>query len=211
MIFKRYSAYLFCLMALAGLSGCMTVGYSTAKDSNMVRKWDVTIIEIEPQNIYNAMGVALVGPFASVEHKGQKITFLDSTGAKASIVQPISNRYELHPAEKAVFIVDRGQVWVQPTDYPLPPEFNAAPASLPAAQSAPKSEAKALDVPSSNPAQQPAPKPEAKALDAASSNQAPTQHTNATQKLRELNALYKEGLIEKSDYETKKQAILNAM
>lgn len=191
MILKRNLAYLFCLVVLAGLSGCMTTGYSTARDSNMVRKWDVTIIEIQPQNIYNSLGVSLVGPFASVEHKGQKITFLDSTGAKITIVQPISNRYELHPGEKAVYIVDRGQVWIQPADYPLPPEFNAAPVSLPVAQSESKLEAKALDVPS--------PKPTS------------AQPTNATQKLRELNELFKEGLIEKSDYETKKKAILNAM
>jgi hypothetical protein len=115
-ILNRNSAYLFCLAALVGLCGCMTIGYSTARDPNTVKKFDVTIIEIEPQNIYNATGVFWVGPFASVEHKGQKITFLDSTGVKVSIVQPISNLYELHAAEKAVYIVDRGQVWIQPAD-----------------------------------------------------------------------------------------------
>lgn len=147
MIFKRNSIYLFCLAALVGLSGCMTVGYSTARDPNMVKTFDVTIIEIAPQNIYNALGVSLVGPFASVEHKGQKITFIDSTGAKATIVQPLSDRYELHPAEKAVYVVDRGQVWIQPTDYPLPPEFNAAPASssVPHAESKPEPEASLLN------------------------------------------------------------------
>ena len=124
---KRISALLFGLVALAGLSGCMTVGYSTAKDPNMVHKWPITIVGIEQQNIYNAMGVSLVGPFASVEHVGQKITFIDPTGKQVTIVQPLSNRYELKPGQRAVYIVDRGQVWVQPTDYPLPPEFAAAP------------------------------------------------------------------------------------
>ncbi|MGC2520886.1 MAG: hypothetical protein WA373_17475 [Burkholderiales bacterium] len=124
---QRILAFLFGIVVLAGLSGCMTVGYSTAKDPNRVSKWNVTIVEIEPQKIYNAMGVAWVGPFANVEHIGQKITFIDSTGAKVTIVQPISNRYELKAGQPAVYIVDRGQVWVQPTDYPLPPEFNTAP------------------------------------------------------------------------------------
>lgn len=186
-MFKRNFAFLFCLAVMAGLSGCMTIGYSTAKDPNLVKKWDVTIIEIEPQNIYNATGVFWVGPFASVEHKGQKITFMDSTGVKVTIVQPTSNRYELHPTEKAVYIVDRGQVWVQPSDYPLPPEFNAASPSPQAS----KPEIKVLDVPSP-------PKSTS------------TQTTNA-QRLKELNELFKEGLIDKSDYETKKKAILDAM
>lgn len=199
------------LVSMFVLSGCMTVGYSTAKDSNMVKKWDVTIVEIQTQNIYNALGVSLVGPLASVEHVGEKVTFMDSTGAKVTIVQPKSNRYELHPAEQAVYIADRGQVWIQPKNYPLPPEFNTIPVSLPAAQSTPKLETKALDVPSINPALQLALKSETKTLEAVSSNQAPTQSTSATQKLRELNALYKEGLIEKSDYETKKQEILKSM
>lgn len=211
MVSKRNFAFLFFLVALAGLSGCMTTGYSTAKDPNMVRKFDVTIIEIEPQNIYNSLGVSLVGPLASVEHVGEKVTFIDSTGAKVTIVQPKSNLYELHPAQKAVFIVARGQTWVQPTDYPLPPEFNTAPTSLPVPQSASKPEAKALDVPSPNPAPQSASKLEAKASDVPSSKPTSTQPTNATQKLRELNDLFKEGLINQTDYEAKKQAILNAM
>ena len=211
MILKRKSAYLFCLTAIAGLSGCMTIGYSTAKDPNMVKKFDVTIVEIQPQNIYNAVGVALVGPLASVEHVGEKVTFIDSAGAKVTIVQPKSNLYELHPADKAVYIVDRGQVWIQPKDYPLPPEFNVAPVNLPAQQTESKSEAKALNIPQSNPTPQSASKPEAKTLNVALPIQVSTQPINATQKLRELNALYKEGLIEKSDYETKKQEILKSM
>lgn len=72
--------------------------------------------------------VSLVGPFASVEHKGQKISFIASGSDKEIvIVQPISDRYVLQPGQKAVYIAARGQVWVQPTDYPLPPEFNTAP------------------------------------------------------------------------------------
>src|SRR5271169_5302755 len=121
MAIKRNFILLFCLAVLPGLSGCMTTGYSTAKDPNLVKKWNVTIIEIEPQNIYNSLGVSLLGPFAAVEHVGEKITFLDPTGAQVTIVQPKSNHYQLHPGDEAVYIMDRGQVWVQPTNYPLPP------------------------------------------------------------------------------------------
>jgi hypothetical protein len=114
-------------MVLASLAGCMTTGYSTAKDPDMVRRFDVTIVEIEPQNIYNATAVFWLGPFASVEHKGQKITFIDAIGEKQTIVQPMSSLYELKAGQPAVYVVDRGEVWVQPTDYPLPAEFNTAP------------------------------------------------------------------------------------
>lgn len=44
-----------------------------------------------------------------------------------------------------------------------------------------------------------------------SSNSLPTQSESAANKLRDLNALYKEGVINKKDYETKKQEILKAM
>jgi hypothetical protein len=104
-------------------SGCMTTGYSYARDPKIVGKWDVTITKIEPQNIYNSMGVALVGPFAKVESRGQRIAFIDAKGKTQNIVQPLSDRYVLHEGQHAVYIADRGQVWVQPTDYPLPPEF----------------------------------------------------------------------------------------
>ena len=209
MVIKRNFAYVLYLAVLVGISGCMTTGYSTARNPNLVKKFDVTIIEIEKQNIYNALGVSLVGPLASVEHVGEKVTFLDATGAKVSIVQPKSNLYELHPAQKAVYIVDRGQVWVQPADYPLPPEFNT-----PASKPAPVVPVAAPTVaPVAPVAVVPAPQPtlvsktEIKSPAAQSSG----QNASATQRLRELNALYKEGLIEKSDYETKKQAILKDM
>jgi len=124
MMFKARLATLLCPIALLSLNGCMTTGYSTAKNPDMVRKFDVTIIEIAPQNIYNSLGVSLVGPLAPVEHVGEKVRFKDATGAEATIVQPKSSRYELHAGDKAIYIVDRGQVWIQPTDYPLPPEFS---------------------------------------------------------------------------------------
>jgi hypothetical protein len=118
------------LCFLSALAGCMTVGYSTARDPNMVHKWDVTIVEVEPQNIYNALAVSIVGPLAAIspQNKGQRVKFLDTeTGKQAEIVQPLSNRYELKAGQRAVYIADRGQVWIQPVDYPLPPEFTTPP------------------------------------------------------------------------------------
>jgi hypothetical protein len=47
--------------------------------------------------------------------------------------------------------------------------------------------------------------------DVPSSNSAPTQPKNATEKLRELNALFKEGLINNTKYEARMRAMLDAM
>jgi hypothetical protein len=103
----------------------MTVGYSSAKDPAMVRKWTVTITAIEPVNVYNALGASLVGPLARVEHKGERVTFIDDeTGSIYTIVEPPSSHYALKAGDRAVYIVDRGQVWLQPVGYPLPPEFS---------------------------------------------------------------------------------------
>lgn len=112
-------------------AACMTTGYSYAKDPKVVGKWDVTITKIEPQNIYNSLGVVLVGPFASVESHGQRITFITTDGKSQTIVQPLTDRYELHEGQHARYIADRGQVWVQPTEYPLPPEFGQGGSATP--------------------------------------------------------------------------------
>jgi hypothetical protein len=192
---------------LISLNGCTTTGYHHAKNPNLVHKWDVTVTAVSPQNIYNTLGASLVGPLASVESVGVRVSFITAEkGEKVEIVQPADNgflhlsqvrRFDLKSGQSAIYIIDRGQVWVQPTDFPLPSEFNAAPrpASLPAPQLAPS--------PSST--------PEAKAPDVPSSNPAPTQPKNPTEKLRELNALFKEGLINKTEYEARKKAILDAM
>jgi hypothetical protein len=123
--FYQAVATVLVVLACALQSGCMTVGYSYAKDPKLVAKWEVTITKIEPQNIYNAAGVFWVGPFAKVESRGQRISLLDQHGKSVEIVQPLSDRYELHIGQKALYVADRGQVWVQPVDYPLPPEFGS--------------------------------------------------------------------------------------
>ena len=106
-------------------SGCMTVGYSYAKDPKRVSATPITITHIQPQNIYNSAGVYWVGPFAKVESRGQEITVVEANGKSTKLVQPLSDKYELRVGQEAVCIINRGQIWVQPTDYPLPPEFDA--------------------------------------------------------------------------------------
>jgi hypothetical protein len=106
---------------LISLTGCMTVGNTMPANINQIQKWDVTIIKIQPVTVYNTP-IWIFG-----HHIGQKITYIFSTGEQQTIVQPKSNSFELKAAQKAVLIVNQGQMWVQPTDYPLPPEFNSAP------------------------------------------------------------------------------------
>lgn len=117
------------------LSGCTTTGYHHATDPNLVKKWDVTVTQVSPQKIYNAMGASLVGALASVDAVGLRVAFITSDGEKVEIVQPSDNsflhfsevkRFELKAGQPAVYLVVRGQVWVQPTDFPLPAEFSAS-------------------------------------------------------------------------------------
>jgi len=177
------------------LSGCMTVGYHYAKDPNMAKKWDVTVVSVEPQSIYNSAGVFWVGPFASVEAKGWKVTFLDETGQKITIVQPSSNRYQLKPGQKAVYIAFRGQVWVQPTDFPLPADFaEAAKVAQPDNSKQPT-----VDKPATVKTNAPAPP----ATNGASRDDAA--------RLEKLKSLKDRGIITQEEYNKKKQEILDAM
>lgn len=181
---------------LALLTGCMTTGYHHAKDPNMVKKWDVTVISVEPQNIYNSVGVALVGPLASVDSKGWKVSFIaDGEKAKTEIVQPSTDRYELHPGQKAIYIVSRGSVWVQPTDYPLPPEFFTAPVAAAKPQ---------IEQPKNiTPTQ-----PEKQPVGSVTSNTAPRDEST---RLSKLKALKEHGDITQEEYEKKKREILDSL
>ena len=105
------------------VSGCMTVGYSYARDPNMIRKWNGTVISVDEQNIYNATGVALVGPLAPVEAKGLKVAMVLEDGEHVTIIQPQNPHYTLKAGEQIVYIVDQGRVWAQPVDYPLPTDL----------------------------------------------------------------------------------------
>lgn len=128
----RLVSYLIVFASLL-FSGCTTTGYHSATDKTLVQKWEVTVNAVSAQNIYNTLGASLVGPLASVESVGLRVKFTDATGKSAEIVQPANNSFlhfpevksfDLQPGQKAYYIADRGQVWVQPMDYPLPPELN---------------------------------------------------------------------------------------
>jgi len=80
-------------------------------------------MSVEPENIYNANEAIWVGSLASVEAKGWKVTFVTDRGEKVTIVQPSNTQYNLGSGQRAVYIVDKGKVWVQPADFPLPPDF----------------------------------------------------------------------------------------
>ncbi len=119
-------SYLIMMVVLASLDGCVSEGYSYAKDPNIVRKWDVIITEVEPREILNTSAVFWIGPFENDEKKGLRITFKEiDDGNKMTIIQPSSRYFKLQAGQRAVYIADKGQVWIQPTDYPLPSEFSA--------------------------------------------------------------------------------------
>ena len=120
------------LWAVLMMEGCTTIGYHHAKDPNLVKKWDVTVTQVSKQNIYNALGASLVGPLASVDAVGLRVDFITTKGEKVEIVQPSDNsflhfsevkKFNLLAGQQAVYLIDRGQVWVQPVDFPLPTEF----------------------------------------------------------------------------------------
>ena len=134
MTFQRVLSAVAGLALLMSLDGCTTTGYHHAKDPSLVKKWNVTITEVSPQNIYNTLGASWVGALASVEAVGIRVSFITDQGEKVEIIQPADNsflhlsqvrRFELKAGQSAIYIIDRGQVWVQPSDYPLPPEFTS--------------------------------------------------------------------------------------
>lgn len=125
--FQRVAwSLIFAVASVTSLNGCVTTGYHYAKDKNLVKKWDATVISVEPQNIYKASEAIWVGTFATVEAKGWKVTFVTNSGEKVTIVQPSSTQYELRSGQRAVYIVDKGKLWVQPADFPLPPDFTGS-------------------------------------------------------------------------------------
>ncbi len=122
------------------------------------------------------------------------MTFLDETGTKVSIVQPSTDRYELHPGQKAVYVVDRGHVWVQPQDFPLPPDF--ADSSKTVHPDSGRQQPVADKAAALKTSQQPAPN-------------APTRDDSA--RLEKLKALRDRGIITQEEYDRKKREILDSM
>jgi hypothetical protein len=115
------------ILMVASTSGCMMpVGYTYVKDANAMANNLVTVIKVEPTKIYDATAVSLVGPLAGANATGVKYTIADSSGKTHQVLQPATDKYQLRVGDKASYIVVRGQVWIQPVDYPLPPEFGIA-------------------------------------------------------------------------------------
>ena len=113
--------------AILAVAGCATVGYSYAKNPNMVKKWNGTVISAKKRNIYDGRCWSLNPlPFTCpVESVGVAVKVVLSDGQKVQIVQPKSTHYAVKPNERVYYIVDQGRVWVQPMNYPLPPDFTA--------------------------------------------------------------------------------------
>jgi hypothetical protein len=124
---SRFNQALLALTAIflvGTTSGCMTpIGYSYEDDANVLYSGLVTVIKVERVKIYDATALTLVGPLAGAKATGIKYTFIDVLGETHAVLQPSNEKYLLRVLDKARFIVVRGQVWVQPIEYPLPPEF----------------------------------------------------------------------------------------
>ena len=116
------------LLSLSIASGCATTSFSYAKDGSVVKKFAGTVISVNDRNIYGSLCWSLNPlPFTCpVESVGLAVKLVLSTGETFEIVQPKSTRYTLKANDRVYYIVDRGRVWAQPIDYPLPAELAAA-------------------------------------------------------------------------------------
>jgi hypothetical protein len=109
--------------ASLALSSCTTVCIETsARDPQAVAKWEMTIEKIEPQDVCNPKGITLT------PSRGQRVSVINATG-RLEIVQPVPEQYHLHVGQQVLLVADHGRLWVQPIDYPLPPELRSLPAS----------------------------------------------------------------------------------
>lgn len=122
---QRHFLLTLVLGCLLPLAGCTTVTCieTSARDPQQVAKWDVTIAKIEPENVCGHAAISLP------PSRGQRITVTSSTGSQVEVVQPLPEHYQLHVGQRAVLIADHRQLWVQPADYPLPPELQVPPKS----------------------------------------------------------------------------------
>lgn len=121
----------FSILMLVTASGCMMpVGYSYVKDTNTLANVIVDVVKVEQKKIYDTTEVFLVGPLAGSKATGVKYSVTDMTGKVTQVLQPKTDKYTLKVGEKARLIAVRGQVWVQPLDYPLPPEFGLVNSSV---------------------------------------------------------------------------------
>lgn len=102
------------------LSACVTVGYSYARDPSAHEAFHGTVTAVDNQNIYSAAGAAWVGALAKVEAVGLKVSMVMDDGEKVTVVQPKDPSYALHVGDHIYYIADKGRVWAQPDNLPLP-------------------------------------------------------------------------------------------
>lgn len=117
---STFGKFVSIFVSIFALAGCMTTGYTYVKDPTIHRAFPATIVSIEDQNIYNATGVAWVGPLAKVESVGWRLQVVLQTGQKLEFVQPRSADYALTAGEAVNVIENRGQIYAQPATLPLP-------------------------------------------------------------------------------------------
>jgi hypothetical protein len=89
----------------------------------LVAKWEERIEKIEPQYICSPSGMTYA------PSRGERVTLTNSTGNRTEIVQAVPDQYQLQVGQRALLVADHGRLWVQPVDYPLPPELRTLPAS----------------------------------------------------------------------------------
>jgi hypothetical protein len=99
----------------------------------VIAKWEMTIQKIAPQYVCNPAGITLA------PSRGERVSVTDSTGSRREIVQAVPDQYQPHAGEHVLLVADHGRLWVQPVDFPLPPELRTLPAlPLPVSEHDPK-------------------------------------------------------------------------
>lgn len=113
--------------SILNLHACTTVTTcieTSARETEVVAKWEFTIWKIEPEEVCNPAGITLS------PSRGERVKLINSTGAVREIVQPVPDRYELRRGQHVFLVADHGRLWVQPVDYPLPLELRTLPAPM---------------------------------------------------------------------------------
>lgn len=77
---KRYLTLVPAVIQMLALAGCVTTGYSYARNPSIVHKWNATVTSVSKVNIYNSMGAEWVGPLAKVEAVGLKVSLITDDG-----------------------------------------------------------------------------------------------------------------------------------
>ena len=135
-----------------------------------------------------------------------------SNSSQPYALSPITNKASIVPPTPVTTVLLPDGTWSNPVTPPVLPDgtWGGSDVSLVTNLSSAVVDTPA-HVESSPPPPPPPPPPLAHALATPPSNTLPTQNISAADKLRDLKALYKDGVIDKKDFDTKKQEILKSM